>query len=895
MCEKERCCICIVFSLFLIVTLVANAFLLVFTRIFPFQFPDNSIFKNDQILIERNNSFEYDNISKYEKLQELYQNYSNNIYYKRKYDFSKSYNIGIIPIFFILTIVFSVNLICCKNDKVLFIIIRIIFIILQLATLLNLLLFSEKERKKLPELENFSEGEGEISKILKNYNNYRKIFSKEIHIAIYAVLGLEFFIYFMISIFKKGDNTQSRKEKFARTSLLLHSIFGLISVILFHLSPHIYYSCKNKYSDNFHSNEYRFKKNILTIEHYDYVDYPYLEEIYHIYYKNISKEEVKLELKAKHIGTLYFYLSVAAMPALSLISFILLIFFKCKEKFHAGFIVFEIISILLKIYIIFWPFIWIKNKYRTNIVNTNFEIKHIIDDYINYAKCRNTFPIIIIIECVYILFEIIIFCVTFAENSKSPIQNTISRNIIPQTQIQPQPQSNSETERIIFVERERVITKFVQLEPVFVELKFRDNKGKIYKLEKVDNQRVFDDVLNAFLGKFDIPRKNVKSVKFGDKNLYRNNQGYSGTIEELNLNNNSDFIDIILEEPKPSKSRLAPFPKLHFCIINLSNKKEEFDKKLEDTFEDFLEKIKINNKEILDNNTYFETIYFYDRGLKKNITKKDYKKNIKELKIPENATIYLFYNSKDNTEIKIVFIWVNQNNKKFVYPALKKNNFHSLALSFENYLKKNQTELMENNIITRFYYNIPGINNRSNINNTPTIYSNMSAKMETLSNIISNDYIIESQIQNKLCFYALDLLNINDNTEICFETGIYSTNESQKMILKNSRAFASEFLEQQNKVIVFKSALTGNRKFAIEANINEKFLEILPKLERDYPDIFKKKKIRSALLYGENLMNEEKKQSKIKDLNIGDKIEDEILLVFEENTPNSERTPNSDK
>ena len=89
-----------------------------------------------------------------------------------------------------------------------------------------------------------------------------------------------------------------------------------------------------------------------------------------------------------------------------------------------------------------------------------------------------------------------------------------------------------------------------------------------------------------------------------------------------------------------------------------------------------------------------------------------------------------------------------------------------MALSFENYLKKNQTELMENNIITRFYYNIPGINNRSNINNTPTIYSNMSAKMETLSNIISNDYIIESQIQNKLCFYALDLLNINDNTEI---------------------------------------------------------------------------------------------------------------------------------
>ena len=672
MCDKQKCISCFVFSLFLIVSLIAFVFLLVITSIFPFEFPDNSIFKNEQILIRRNNSFEYDNISKYEKLQEIYQNYSNNIYYKRKCDFSISYNFGLLSIFFILTVVFSVNFICCKYDKVLFIIIGIIFILFQLATLLNLVLFSETKRKNLPELEKCYPEIDEIYKIFNNYDDYRKIFSQGIHIAIYVILGVEFLMYFLISIFKQEDNLQNRKKKLARTTLLFHSIFGVISVILFHLSPYIYYSCKNKYSDNFLSHEYRFKKNIsfsysyshlnylnsdksLIIENYDYVDYPYLEEIYHIYYENISNKEVKLKLKPRHIGTLYFYLSVAAMPGLSAISFVLLIIFKCKEKFHAGFIVFEIISIILKIFIIFWPFIWIKNKYRTNIVNNNFEIKHIIDDYINYAKCRNKFPIIIIIECAYILFEIIIFFVTFfanRENSIYSIQQQIPDNVL-------QPSPFSDSERIIFVEREKVVTKYIQLQPVFVELKFRDNKGKTYKLE-VDNQRIFDDVLNAFLGKFDIPRKNVKSVKFGNKSLYMKNEGYSGTIKELNLDNNSEFIDIVLEEPRASSISLPPFQKLHFCVINLSNKKEVFDKKNDETFENFLDKIKNNNKEILDDDIYFETIYYYDRGSKISITEADYKKNINELKIPESATIYLFFNYKDNTEIKITFIWAKK-------------------------------------------------------------------------------------------------------------------------------------------------------------------------------------------------------------------------------------------
>ena len=116
------------------------------------------------------------------------------------------------------------------------------------------------------------------------------------------------------------------------------------------------------------------------IELFDYEDYPYLEEIYNIYYKTSNSkrnESFKIGMNFKSIGIVYMS-AVVGCIILVIISFILIACFKFKSKCHAGYIVIEILSMLLKVFIIFWPLIWIKNKYRDDLVNTNAEIKHIL-------------------------------------------------------------------------------------------------------------------------------------------------------------------------------------------------------------------------------------------------------------------------------------------------------------------------------------------------------------------------------------------------------------------------------------------------------------------------------------------------------------------------------------
>ena len=73
----------------------------------------------------------------------------------------------------------------------------------------------------------------------------------------------------------------------------------------------------------------------------------------------------------------------------------------------------EILSILLKLCISFWPYVWITQRFKKNIINSKEEIKYIVDDYLNYAKCRNKFPIILIVECAFIFLEIIMFLISF--------------------------------------------------------------------------------------------------------------------------------------------------------------------------------------------------------------------------------------------------------------------------------------------------------------------------------------------------------------------------------------------------------------------------------------------------------------------------------------------------
>jgi hypothetical protein len=84
MCEK--CGKGVFFIIYLLIVLAGSIFVMFSTICYPYFFPDDSIFKDDKILI----NYRYTPINYYPELEAIYNNYSNNIYYQRKYDLSFS-------------------------------------------------------------------------------------------------------------------------------------------------------------------------------------------------------------------------------------------------------------------------------------------------------------------------------------------------------------------------------------------------------------------------------------------------------------------------------------------------------------------------------------------------------------------------------------------------------------------------------------------------------------------------------------------------------------------------------------------------------------------------------------------------------------------------------------
>lgn len=885
----EGCCNCFIFSFYLIILLTGSLLTIVITMCTPFSFPDNSIFKDDKVLIDK----EYHHITDFPDLYQIYRNYSNDIYYQRKYDFSLSYNIAVIPIISILSIIFSANFICCKYDKILFFVFGFFNILLHLTPLLNKI-YSNKQKKNLPELE---ELENDFDEIYRAYEDYRNILSKNIYILLLILLGIQFIIFICLVIIKKADsskdNNNNYNKKCARCSILFYSTFGIASTSIFIISTYFFYPCKNRYSDNFLSDKYSFtkietiniskyySKNITySIEEYDYKDYPYLKEIYNIYYSNMSKKKIKVNVDYENLGIIYFFLAVAGTPVLVIISFILLLCFKCNEKGHIGFIIFEILSILLKSCIIIWPFIWVKNKYRKNMINTNEEIKYLIDDYLNFSKCRNEFPIIIIIEYAYIFFEIIIFLASFAGNSRdnekdenrpAPLAITEGEN----QQSQPQ---KSENTKIIYVEREKIIRQ--EVEHKHVKLKFKDNKNHQYELD-VDVKRRFIDVLYELIGKNEYLKKNdIESVLLGDRFLYLKhiqivkNRSLE-TIEQLNIDDNTGFIIIKvfesqqnnvtnsqkLETSNLNKSKLPPLLKLHFCLINLDSRKIDIVWEKDSIFSEALDNLRKNDKELSD--VIFESIFYYNRGEKIKIEGESLNKKIIQLAIPKDEIIFIKTNYKDNTPIKLKFIWVNgKNNQIYDHQGGKKEKFHSVAIDF---MGKNK-EFINNYIITKFY------TYQSNNNQyAETIYSR--ENLEITENPIID--IIETEL--KCNIQKLEELGLQDGSEIFFETRPnLSVNLIQNSMFFTNYLYFSTFTKLGNKILKFRT--TTGQELLFTVNENEKFEEVIFRL-KEANVILKDIEIKSALLKGCDLLKEEKKNSKIKDLDIDDN--DVILLAIE--------------
>ena len=99
--QKVCLCKCIWITIFLFLSFVSCTLVMLFTLFKSFEFPDSSIFKydkNDTKILNKERE-DYDSISNYPKLKELYNNYTNDIYYNLKYDFSFIHNFIVLPSF----------------------------------------------------------------------------------------------------------------------------------------------------------------------------------------------------------------------------------------------------------------------------------------------------------------------------------------------------------------------------------------------------------------------------------------------------------------------------------------------------------------------------------------------------------------------------------------------------------------------------------------------------------------------------------------------------------------------------------------------------------------------------------------------------------------------------
>ena len=76
------------------------------------------------------------------------------------------------------------------------------------------------------------------------------------------------------------------------------------------------------------------------------------------------------------------------------------------------------------------------------------------------------------------------------------------------------------------------------------------------------------------------------------------------------------------------------------------------------------------------------------------------------------------------------------------------------------------------------------------------------------------------------------------------------------------------------KIITFKTT-EGDNIYPVTVNEKEKFKKAIVRLKTQFHK-FKNAKIKNALLKGNDLMNEEKRESQIKDLGIAD---DDIIVI----------------
>ena len=198
-------------------------------------------------------------------------------------------------------------------------------------------------------------------KFIKNIIIKKTTFSDIILIFSIAFLALEiiiFLIFICLNCSQSKNNTDDEinnkktniMAKKVRRTIIFYTIFGFLSMALYIFGNYIYFNCNLKYKNSYEEKQ---------IYNYNYEDYPILKEIYDIYNNNYEKFSLDVFIK-NSTNNILFYSSIG-LSFFTLVSYILLLCYRCNGSYKLSFIIMEIISLVIKTFIMLYS---IKNSLK---------------------------------------------------------------------------------------------------------------------------------------------------------------------------------------------------------------------------------------------------------------------------------------------------------------------------------------------------------------------------------------------------------------------------------------------------------------------------------------------------------------------------------------------------
>ena len=309
MCKCWKCCCNGFFlSLFIIIGVIGSIFPMIFIcDSFINTIPNYDNFKDNWLnLGDENANFNKYNYTYYNNLKfinEQYRKLSDN---KNLACIDLSIHLIILPTFILLSFIYLNCFICCKKDKIAFIIFEIISILIKGLCISDKILF-ELKKTNLLSIDYVNEQNERLTNIYIDYENYRAkgVFSNYILMCSMILLGLEIIIFIIILCINcrdaKDANNNDNIPKYSRWSIIYYTVFGVLPIFLYLMGNFIYFNCKLKYRESYEENK---------IFNYYYDDYPILKEILEIYNNNHNKMPIKVWNK-EIIYNLFFWSSGA--------------------------------------------------------------------------------------------------------------------------------------------------------------------------------------------------------------------------------------------------------------------------------------------------------------------------------------------------------------------------------------------------------------------------------------------------------------------------------------------------------------------------------------------------------------------------------------------------------